>query len=106
MARIYSQFLVCVFALIFAFISESAASPVVAENIERTVPESELSERVVAAAPKNAAAITSAVGSTPNTRWFWTGLRGACASEADSVQDARHELGIFPRRLNARATSL
>lgn len=88
MARIYSQFLLCVFALIFAFVSGSPTGLDVTENIERSIPESDLSTRSAADAtpPSNAKDITSAVGSTPNTSWFWTGRRGACASEADGVK--------------------
>jgi hypothetical protein len=88
MARLYPQLLVCLFTLIFALVGTTAARAIAAENTVQPVTEPELSERSAAnaAPPKNAAAITAAVGSTPNTSWFWTGRRGACATEDDGVK--------------------
>ncbi|XP_037045254.1 uncharacterized protein LOC119080789 [Bradysia coprophila] len=68
--------LICLFSIIFALVGPAAARAV--ELTTQTVPESEL--------PSNAAAIIAAVGSNPNTSWFWTGRRGACASEDDGVK--------------------
>lgn len=88
MARLYPQLFVCLFTLIFALVGTTAARAITTENATQPGTEPELSERSAAnaAPPKNAAAITSAVGSIPNTSWFWTGRRGACASEADGVK--------------------
>lgn len=71
MERICLQ-LICLFSIIVALVGPATARAV------QTVPVSEL--------PSNAAAIIAAVGSTPNTSWFWTGRRGACASEDDGVK--------------------
>ncbi|KAG4065204.1 hypothetical protein HA402_007601 [Bradysia odoriphaga] len=67
---------ICLFSIIVALVGPATARAV--ELTIQTVPESEL--------PSNAAAIIAAVGSTPNTSWFWTGRRGACASEDDGVK--------------------
>lgn len=114
MSRLYPQVLVCFFALIFALLGTTAARAITAEDTVQPVAEPELSERSAAnaAPPKNAAAITGAVGSTPNTSWFWTGRRGACASEDDGVKTlagtlaSSHGGSTLEQRLSAKKVDM
>lgn len=64
-----------VFAVLFVLIGDSLAH----------VDESEDTHLLTRDTIPSNSDITAAVGSVPNTSWFWTGRRGACASEADGV---------------------
>jgi hypothetical protein len=88
MAPIISQL------LLIAALASTFFNPAAADLTEWEHPEGpmQLNSRAAAVAIPSDASITAAVGSVPNTSWFWTGRIGQCRSEGDGIKDLAAKL--------------